>query len=455
MLKIFVLHYSKLVDRKKHILEQFQRLGITNFEFIEKYDKDELKPEDITIFRKDLSMTTSVISLTLKHLYAYSLVKELYPAALILEDDVILADNFLTKLTRYISELPDSYDMLFIGDACDLHIEESRLMPNKYVYEKCLYPTGWGGQGATRATDSYVISRQFAIKMFNYIKGLNNADPRADFFLNKALVDIDANVYWAEPTLVTQGTSTGLFKSSIVNPTFLPKKTIPRNIFQTWCSKELEPELLNIRDTMLGKNPGWKYYLYDDAEMESFVRDTYPDIYSSYMKLNQITAKADLWRYLVLYKYGGIYIDMDSSVDESLDTLIKEEDEAILTAEGNPGLYVQWALIFNKGHPILGHVIDVVVNNIKKNIYPTDILKMTGPGAFTKGIERYHNSLYVHPIPHNMITHMTDINYSAKGVPYRVYGIDYSGYFSFHHPFYKILYKNKKHWTEEKVKMLC
>lgn len=215
MLKIFVLHYSKLVDRKKHILEQFQRLGITKFEFVEKYDKDELKPEDTTLFRKDLSMTTSAISLTLKHLHTYRAVKDLYPAALILEDDVILADNFLSRLDRYISELPESYDMLFLGDACDLHIEESRLMPNKYVYEKCLHPTAWGGQGATRATDSYVISKQFARKMCKYIEGLKDADPRADFFLNKALVDIQANVYWAEPTLITQGSLKGIFKSTI------------------------------------------------------------------------------------------------------------------------------------------------------------------------------------------------------------------------------------------------
>ena len=40
-MKIFVLHYSKLVDRKKHILEQFKKQNITDYEFIEKYDKDD------------------------------------------------------------------------------------------------------------------------------------------------------------------------------------------------------------------------------------------------------------------------------------------------------------------------------------------------------------------------------------------------------------------------------
>ena len=34
-IKIFVIHYSKLVERKKHILEQLQKYNITDFEFIE------------------------------------------------------------------------------------------------------------------------------------------------------------------------------------------------------------------------------------------------------------------------------------------------------------------------------------------------------------------------------------------------------------------------------------
>ena len=89
----------------------------------------------------------------------------------------------------------------------------------------------------------------------------------------------------------------------------------------------------------------------------------------------------DFWRYLALYKYGGVYLDMDSSIEKPLDDLIKPEDEAIITAEGNSGLYVQWALIFSKGHPILKKTIDLVVTNIKNNNHPNDIHKMTGPNV--------------------------------------------------------------------------
>ena len=55
---------------------------------------------------------------------------------------------------------------------------------------------------------------------------------------------------------------------------------------------------------------------------------------------------------------------MDSSILKPLDELIKEEDNAIITAENNPNTYVQWALIFSKQHPILKKIIESYIVNI-------------------------------------------------------------------------------------------
>ena len=89
-------------------------------------------------------------------------------------------------------------------------------------------------------------------------------------------------------------------------------------------------------------NSEYSYYLYDDNDMDNFVNENFSgEIVECYNKLNIIVAKVDFWRYLVLYKYGGIYLDMDSNIEKSLNELINDEDEAIITAEGCPGLYVR------------------------------------------------------------------------------------------------------------------
>jgi len=100
-------------------------------------------------------------------------------------------------------------------------------------------------------------------------------------------------------------------------------------------------------------NPSYDHHIFTDKEIDKFVKKNYDKgIVECYNKLNIIVAKVDFWRYLLLYKYGGIYLDMDSTILKPLDELINNHDEAIITAEGNPNLYVQWALIFSKNHPI-------------------------------------------------------------------------------------------------------
>jgi len=225
---------------------------------------------------------------------------------------------------------------------------------------------------------------------------------------------------------------------------------IEKNIFQSWYTRDLHPVIQQKIDTYIQLNPTYKYHLYLDEDMDKFVNTFFPGIIAdSYNKLNIIVAKVDFWRYLILYKYGGIYLDMDSSIELPLDSLIKDGDEAIITAEGNPNLYVQWGLIFKKEHPILKRTIDRIVKNIRINRYPNDIHKMTGPTVYTEGINEIHRELFNEELAHSKIVTSTDITYSKNNISYRIYGKDYNHYFSFKHNLTGLLYNNKKHWRQE------
>ena len=63
---------------------------------------------------------------------------------LVLEGDAILDKDFVSKLTRGLKQLPDDYDMLFLGDGCNLHIESSKIKADQFIYTKCREPTNWG-----------------------------------------------------------------------------------------------------------------------------------------------------------------------------------------------------------------------------------------------------------------------------------------------------------------------
>jgi len=224
---------------------------------------------------------------------------------------------------------------------------------------------------------------------------------------------------------------------------------IEKNIFQSWYTKNLHPDIQQKINNLKQINSEYTYYLYDDNDMDDFVNEHFNgEIAECYNRLNIIVAKVDFWRYLVLYKYGGIYLDMDSSIDKPLDELIKQEDQAIITAEGNPNLYVQWAMIFSKEHPILKRTIELICNNIKNNSYPNSIHQMTGPSVYTRSINEIHMELFNSIISHKDIKRDTDITYKFNNTSYRLYGIDYNNYFIFKHNLNHLLY-NKKHWRQE------
>lgn len=233
---------------------------------------------------------------------------------------------------------------------------------------------------------------------------------------------------------------------------------IPKNIFQSWHTHTLHPTIQKKIDRMKSMNPEYNHQIYMDEDMDKFVNENFAgEIADCYNRLNIIVAKVDFWRYLVLYKYGGVYLDMDSSIEKPLKDLINDADNAIITAEQNPNLYVQWALIFNKDHPILKNVIDIIVNNIKTNKYPNDIHKMTGPTPYTEGINKTHMDIYGSIIDHaNLLKYRdTDITYGTDEISYRLFGVDYNKFLCFKYPESRFLYINKKHWRqEEKEKQL-
>ena len=229
---------------------------------------------------------------------------------------------------------------------------------------------------------------------------------------------------------------------------------IEKNIFQTWYTRKVHRHIRNEITKIRMMNPDYSYKFFIDDEMDAFVNEHYKgEIADCYNRLNIIVAKADFWRYLILYKYGGVYLDIDSTIKKPLSQLIREDDTAIITAEGNPDIFVQWGLIFKKEHPILKHVIELVVRNIKENRYPESVLNTTGPCAFTEAIQNIHKQYFNTEINQKEITRHTDILYTTDSFNYRIYSIDYNRFLQFKHPHSSYLYsKKKEYWKDEKKK---
>ena len=89
------------------------------------------------------------------------------------------------------------------------------------------------------------------------------------------------------------------------------KFDIPCNIFQTWETKILPPSMFETISKIKRQNPRFKYFLFDDNDCREFIKTHFPtNVLNAYDSLIPGAYKADLWRYCILYKMGGIYIDI-------------------------------------------------------------------------------------------------------------------------------------------------
>lgn len=210
----------------------------------------------------------------------------------------------------------------------------------------------------------------------------------------------------------------------------------------------------NVRDKIQALNPDYTMILYDDADMDEFIRENFADrIYNCYRQLAVGAARADFWRYCILYINGGVYLDIDSAILRPLNELIRPGDQAIVTREGNPGIFNNWILIFEAEHPILWRAIENCCYNIEHRVsnYVGDV---TGPhGPWTQAIHDIMLPLYGSGGGKSRNLYQeTDtalnaaLNSPTNSVRCRFYEIDMGDFAIYNHDAIDYIYQDQPHW---------
>lgn len=94
---------------------------------------------------------------------------------------------------------------------------------------------------------------------------------------------------------------------------------IEHKIHQTYHKKELPYELQENVSQIQSLNPEYVYRLWDDQDILGFVKKHYgPDVLSLYLRISPSygVARADLFRYLLLYIEGGVYLDIKGYIEK-------------------------------------------------------------------------------------------------------------------------------------------
>jgi hypothetical protein len=179
---------------------------------------------------------------------------------------------------------------------------------------------------------------------------------------------------------------------------------IPKIIHQTWRDKTLPPIIYSLisENIKLLKSNGYELMFWTDDMILKLISEEYPNFYNIYKMTRTGVQKGDIARILLVYHYGGIYIDLDVLIlrdfGELLDMnsnklYITYEPSGQTNALYNSDKYICNAFFAaNKNN----NMLKIILNNIPEYIknYSENIFQkfdIFGGSYFKRNIEEYVN----------------------------------------------------------------
>ena len=162
------------------------------------------------------------------------------------------------------------------------------------------------------------------------------------------------------------------------------------------------------RESWKIKNPTWFHFEWNQHLSDILVRTFFPEHYNMYKKYYYEIQRCDAIRYFFLYRYGGVYADMDYYCNKPLDdAFIKfNKDFYLVQSPNNGGEYVSNSLMMSRPkHPFWKSIfIEMEINKYCPIYYSRHMIVMytTGPGLLTRVYNKYKIKYKLSSLPYKL-----------------------------------------------------
>lgn len=172
--------------------------------------------------------------------------------------------------------------------------------------------------------------------------------------------------------------------------------TIPKIIHQTWKNRSLPALMRPLAEKWKQLHPLWEYKLWTDVANREFIRDHFPQFLNKYDSYPFTIQRVDAIRYLLLYWYGGVYVDLDFECLKNIEPLVngatclfgRESEEHCQRHEKD--LIIGNAFIAcTPKHPFIKAICDAVCGDDRIATDTIQILETTGPFMLTRVYEQF------------------------------------------------------------------
>jgi glycosyl transferase family 25 len=203
---ILVINVKSFVERRIHVEAELDRFGLHG-QFIHEFDAGEITDELDRRWFAGGELNRGQKSCALKHIAALTkVVEQGWQRCLVLEDDVVLADDFSAGVRAALEETRDQPHpfVIYIGAGGNFYTPASQREPGRRIY-----PATRG-----RFTDSYIIGAEEAALRLAHMEEQPMTKPIDVVFES---IDRAAGIrfLWLENPVVEQGSKLGLFRTSL------------------------------------------------------------------------------------------------------------------------------------------------------------------------------------------------------------------------------------------------
>jgi mannosyltransferase OCH1-like enzyme len=169
-------------------------------------------------------------------------------------------------------------------------------------------------------------------------------------------------------------------------------KGVPLVIYHSWGTNTVPPKMYENIQALIEKNPEFDYSFNTDEDCREFIKANFDEaVVKAFDCLKPGAYKSDLWRYCILFKKGGAYIDIKCMPKKKLIHMMDKYELPLFVLD-SPKEFVyscSWNgfMISAPGNPIFRKCIDEVVKNVKAKSYEGGSLSITGPCLLGKVIQ--------------------------------------------------------------------
>jgi mannosyltransferase OCH1-like enzyme len=229
----------------------------------------------------------------------------------------------------------------------------------------------------------------------------------------------------------------------------------PKIIHQTWKNNIVPPHWQSSQDMWKKYHPDWQYILWTDDMNRNFIRDNFPMLLSTFDNFPYNIQRADMIRYAILYKFGGVYCDLDLEPMSNLEDLFPNKGVYLVQSKNTPSYITNSFMASSPNDPFWLKVLEECSKPPKwwwigKHLY---VMNTTGPMMISKVY--YDSGITINLLPLSLFSCGVCSKMPCKSINSRLVSLQGSSWIQFDTTFYNFFLCNWKYIILLLIILVC